>query len=90
MSGREIDAVLEERLNDIDEFIQSELGHSTVRITEPFDAPEIHNLSSMLEKEGTLSGLRSNTLLAIGECTPCLSHVSLILWSTVFLVQNEG
>lgn len=86
MSGREIDTFLEERLNDIDEFIQSELGHATVSITVPFTAPEIHNASAMLEKEGTPSGLRSNILL--GECSSCLSHV-LILWSIVLLVQKE-
>ena len=76
MSGREIDAFLEERLNDIDEFIQSELGQAPVSFTEPFAAPEIHNLSSLLETEGTSSGLRSNTLL--GECTSCLSHVLIL------------
>ena len=68
-----MDAFLEERLNDIDEFIQSELGQAPTSITEPFTAPEIQNLSSMLETEGTWSGLRSNALL--GECTSCLSHV---------------
>jgi len=73
MSGHEIDAFLEERLNDIDEFIQSELGHAPLNVTEPLTAPEIHNLSSMLETEGASSGLLSNAIL--GEYTSCLSYL---------------
>lgn len=63
MSGREIDAFLEERLNDIDELIQSELGFAPLNVTEPFNAPEICNLSFLLEREGTSVGLLSNNIL---------------------------
>lgn len=54
MSGREIDAFLEERLHDIDELIQSELGFASLNITKPFTAPEIHNLGSLLETGRTV------------------------------------
>ena len=77
MSGRQIDAFLEERLNDIDELIQCELGHANLNITEPLAALEIHNLSSMLETKRTSSGLLSRTVTAVGEYTSCLS----LLWS---------
>jgi len=75
MSFRDINAFLEERLNDIDELIQSELGHANLNITESFTAPEIYNLSSMLETEGTSSGLLSHTIL--GGYTSCLSYLNL-------------
>ena len=54
MSGRKIETFLEERLNDIDEFIQSELGFapSTMGVTEPFTADEVHSLSPLLEAPG--------------------------------------
>ena len=85
----EFEAFLEERLNDIDEFIQSELGDAPLNIIEPFTAPEIKNLSSMLETEGTSSGLLSNTMLGESVLATCLSH-RLTLCSIQFLVQNEG
>lgn len=87
MSGREIDAFLEERLNDIDELIQSELGFAPLNVTEPFNAPEIRNLSFLLETEGTSVGLLSNNTL--GEYTS-VSYLLQILWSIPFLVQNAG
>ena len=54
MSGRKIETFLEERLSDIDEFIQSELGFAPLAAlgTEPFTADEVHSLSSMLEAPG--------------------------------------
>ena len=70
MNGRGIDAFLEERLNDIDELIQSELGFAPLNITEPFAAPEIHNVSFLLETEGDSVGFLSNNIL--GEYT-CVS-----------------
>lgn len=76
MSGREIDSFFEERLDDIDEFIQSELGFAPLNITEPFTASEIHNLSSMLETKETSIGLLSNNIP--GEYTSCVSY--LISW----------
>jgi len=72
MCGRETDASLEEILNDIDEFIQSEMGHAPLNITESFTFPEIHNLSSMLETEGTPSDLLWDNIL--GEYTSCVSY----------------
>ena len=79
MNGRGIDDFLEERLNDIDELIQSELGFAPLNIsTEPFAAPEIHNLSILLETEGDSVGLLSDNVL--GEYT-CVSYLLLILWS---------
>ena len=54
MSGREIVAFLEDRLDDIDELIQSELGFASLNITKPFTAPEIHNLGSLLETGRTV------------------------------------
>lgn len=86
MSGCEIDIFFEERFNDIDEFIQFELGYVIVIIMVLFIVLEIYNVSVMLEKEGMLSGLCLNILL--GECIFCLFYV-LILWSIVFLVQKE-
>ena len=88
MDGREIDAFLEERLNDIDELIQSELGFAPINITQPFITPEIHNLSCLLETEGTSIGLLSHNIL--GEYTSCVWYLLLILRSIPFLVQNEG
>lgn len=67
-----MDASLEERLNDMDEFIQSEMGHAPFNITEPFISPEIHNLRSMLETEGTSSDLLWDNIL--GEYTSCVSY----------------
>lgn len=62
MSGREIDT-LEEKLRDIDTFIQTELGFSPLSVTEPFTAAEIQSLSSMLETRGTSNeSLSSNVL----------------------------
>ena len=53
MSGRKIETFLEERLSDIDEFIQSELGFAPLALgTEPFTADEVHSLSSVLEAPG--------------------------------------
>ena len=80
MSSREIDAFLEERLDDINELIQSELGFPSLNITEPFTAPEIHNLSFLLETEGTSIGLLSDNILP-GEYTTCVLYLLLILWS---------
>ena len=76
MSGREIDTFFEERLDDIDEFIQSELGFAPLNNTEPFTSSEVHNLSSMLETKETSIGLLSNNIL--GEYTSCVSY--LISW----------
>lgn len=70
MSGCEIDIFFEERFNDIDEFIQFELGYVIVIIMVLFIVLEIYNVSVMLEKEGMLSGLCLNILL--GECIFCL------------------
>ena len=81
MSGREINAFLEERLNDIDELIQSELGFAPLNITEPSGAPEIRNLSFLLETEGTSFGLLSNNIL--GEYS-CVSYFLLICICEVF------
>ena len=39
---------LDERLHDIDEFIQSELGFAPLNDTEPFIGEEVHSLSSTL------------------------------------------
>ena len=49
-----METFLEERLNDIDEFIQSELGFASLAlgVTEPFTADEVHSLSSLLEAPG--------------------------------------
>jgi len=88
MSGCEIDAFLEERLNDIDELIQSELGFAPLNITVPLTAPEIHNLSFLLETEGTSIGLLTDNIL--GEYTSCVCCLLLILWNIPFLVPNEG
>lgn len=82
MSGREINAFLEERLNDIDELIQSELGFATLNITESCTTPEIHNLSFLLETEGTSVGLLSNNSIP-GEYT-CVPYLLLISWSISF------
>ena len=49
-----METFLEERLNDIDEFIQSELGFAPLAlgVTEPFTADEVHSLSSVIEAPG--------------------------------------
>ena len=54
MSGRKIETFLEERLNDINEFIQSELGFAPLAlgVTEPFTVDEVHSLSSLFEAPG--------------------------------------
>lgn len=39
---------MDERLHDIDEFIQSELGFAPLSVTEPFNGEEVHSLSSTL------------------------------------------
>ena len=49
-----METFLEERLNDIDEFIQSELefAPSALGVTEPFTADEVPSLSKLLEAPG--------------------------------------
>ena len=49
-----METFLEESLNDIDEFIQSELGFAPVAlgVTEPFTVDEVHSFSSLLEAPG--------------------------------------
>ena len=78
MSGHEIDAFLEDRLNDIDELIRSELGFAPLDITEPLTAPEIHNLSFQLETEGTSIGLLTDNIL--GEYNPLNGCVTKNVW----------
>ena len=48
MSDLNMEAFLDERLHDIDEFIQSELGFAPLSVTEPFNGEEVHSLSSTL------------------------------------------
>lgn len=63
MSDREFNTFLEEKLSDIDTFIQSELGFPPLSITAPLTTAEIHSLSSMLETRGTPNeSLLSNVL----------------------------
>lgn len=44
-----MEAFLDERLHDIDEFIQSELGFAPLSVTEPFNGEEVHSDALLLE-----------------------------------------
>lgn len=53
-----VDTTLEERLRDIDEFIQSELGFVPLNnISEPSTAAELHNLNSLFQNREMTNGL---------------------------------
>ena len=50
---RKIDATLEDRLSDIDEFIQSELGFPPVsHISESVTVEELYSISSLFREAG--------------------------------------
>lgn len=62
MSCPRLDALLqlEEKLNDIDEFIQSELGFEPLAALGPLTAAEVNGLSSFLQTQELVNG-RPNT-----------------------------
>ena len=63
MSCPRLDALLqlEEKLNDIDEFIQSELGFEPLAALGPLTAAEVNGLSSFLQTQELVRNERPNT-----------------------------
>jgi len=60
MSWPRVDAFLEEKLYDIDEFIQSELGFEPLAALAPLTDAEANSLSSFMQTQELVNG-RPNT-----------------------------